>query len=537
MPAVNSETHPQLADFHSTGLRDFWLLPVAMLLTAMAAGTGWGIRGQYGHETGAMIAGTLASLTLVMLFIPGAMSLTGARAAAMMATAIGVGGSMTYGQTVGLTHDHEIVGNVEAWRWGMLGLFLKGGVWIGFGGLFLGMGLGGKRYRAAEMTMLLAGAVALFFLGVWLINSPFDPANKQLPYLYFSDHWQFEPERYAAGEIKPRYETFGGYWLALVGLILWVRVVRGDKLALRMAVFGIIGGGLGFSGGQCTQSAHAWHPEWFQEGGILGFGEAVFSKFNWWNIMETTFGMIWGATIAFGLWWNRRLINVPDSDERSIPAVVEILLAAMYLSFVLVGEFEYLNPRNLPVHTIEFMSTHPFDFVSYWYIEIGIVIVSLPLIGIAGGRMWPYLMLLLGIAVPICGKTMSVIGYSTNHASVWFENTGFAWYILVQVPLLTGAVIAAWLISNSRRHTAARFAAVSLAFTTLLYFGLNTAFFGFPSPLDPIEQWGGRHPSQLFFTISAACLLVSAVLTSLIVPGFVGKHRAQAQSSYMEHPF
>ena len=80
-----------------------------MLLTAMAAGTGWGIRGQYGHETGAMIAGTLASLTLVMLFIPGAMSLTGARAAAMMATAIGVGGSMTYGQTVGLTHDHDVI--------------------------------------------------------------------------------------------------------------------------------------------------------------------------------------------------------------------------------------------------------------------------------------------------------------------------------------------------------------------------------------------------------------------------------------------
>ncbi len=29
-----------------------------------------GIRGQYGHESGAMIAGALTSLTLVMLFIP-----------------------------------------------------------------------------------------------------------------------------------------------------------------------------------------------------------------------------------------------------------------------------------------------------------------------------------------------------------------------------------------------------------------------------------------------------------------------------------
>ena len=42
----------------------------AILLTAMAGGMGWGIRGQYGHETGAMIAGALISLVLVRLFCP-----------------------------------------------------------------------------------------------------------------------------------------------------------------------------------------------------------------------------------------------------------------------------------------------------------------------------------------------------------------------------------------------------------------------------------------------------------------------------------
>ncbi len=33
-----------------------------MMLGAFAGGMGWGIRGQYGHETGAMIAGLLLSL-------------------------------------------------------------------------------------------------------------------------------------------------------------------------------------------------------------------------------------------------------------------------------------------------------------------------------------------------------------------------------------------------------------------------------------------------------------------------------------------
>src|SRR5262245_8936307 len=124
--------------------RDPHLL-AAVLFPALAAGMGWGIRGQYGHETGAMIAGALAALTLVLLFASHFSSVTGARAAALMAAAIGIGGSETYGQTVGLTHDKELVGHWAALTWGMLGLALKGGLWIGFGGAFLGMGLGGKR--------------------------------------------------------------------------------------------------------------------------------------------------------------------------------------------------------------------------------------------------------------------------------------------------------------------------------------------------------------------------------------------------------
>ena len=58
-----------------------WL---AMLATAMAGGMGWGIRGQYGHETGAMVAGVLVSLVLVFLFCPENRSIHVIRAAAML---------------------------------------------------------------------------------------------------------------------------------------------------------------------------------------------------------------------------------------------------------------------------------------------------------------------------------------------------------------------------------------------------------------------------------------------------------------------
>ena len=42
-----------------------WL---ALLAGAAAGGMGWGIRGQYGHETGAMLSGALVGFTLMLLY-------------------------------------------------------------------------------------------------------------------------------------------------------------------------------------------------------------------------------------------------------------------------------------------------------------------------------------------------------------------------------------------------------------------------------------------------------------------------------------
>ena len=78
---------------------------------------------------------------------------------------------MTYGQTVGLTHDGPLVGNVDAYRWGMLGLAIKGGVWIGLGGALFGMGLGGKHYGTIELLILLTVMMVALLIGVHLLKS------------------------------------------------------------------------------------------------------------------------------------------------------------------------------------------------------------------------------------------------------------------------------------------------------------------------------------------------------------------------------
>ncbi len=166
-----------------------WWRPV--LLGALAGGMGWGIRGQYGHETGAMIAGVLVAFVLTLQLAGHLPLLQVARAVAWCAAAIGIGGSMTYGQTIGLTQNAAVIDHHDAYGWGMVGLALKGGIWIGFAGAFLGMGLSRKTYRTPELALLLGALLALFFLGIQALNEPFDPANRVLPRIYFSADWRW----------------------------------------------------------------------------------------------------------------------------------------------------------------------------------------------------------------------------------------------------------------------------------------------------------------------------------------------------------
>ncbi len=459
----------------------------AMILTALAAGMGWGIRGQYGHESGAMIAGALASLTLVMLFVPNASSLVAIRAAAMMTVAIGIGGSMTYGQTIGLTQNGPVLGNTEALRWGLLGLFIKGGIWIAFGGLFLGMGLGGKRYRPVEMAILMPLLLGLMFLGVWLINKPYDPSQRLLPAIYFSADWYFEPD---ALDLKPRFEVWGGLLVSLLGFAAYSRFVRGDRLAGRMTLIGFLAGGLGFSLGQCVQAYHAWHPEVFQEGGTLGRFADTFGYFNWWNMMETTFGMVWGGVIALGLWLNRHLIVIPSEPEDvTIRPEWEITLCVIHL---------------ILLTTAEFLTFPAWGFDPEFYIENGLVMSTLPLIGILGGRLWPYLMVLPVLATPIVGKTLKNLAYDTTDMTV---SEGWLWLVAIPVGITT--CVGAWLIAaEARRQPAGRAAAIALFCCTCVYFGLNTVFF---RGAWPWHEWTGRTPNQTIFSVCAVTLLIAAV--------------------------
>ena len=80
----------------------------------------------------------------------------------------------------------------------------------------------------------------------------------------------------------------------------------------------MLGGALGFPLGQALQASNAWNPGMYNES-FIGF----FTKyFNWWNMMETTFGAAMGAVLGLGL----------GTEFRLFPLHLLFLLCKVFLS-------------------------------------------------------------------------------------------------------------------------------------------------------------------------------------------------------------
>jgi hypothetical protein len=467
-PAMPNDHLAKELDRDNTQFSSLWL---TLLLTAAAGGMGWGIRGQYGHETGAMLAGLLVALVIGLLFCGRQSSLFAARVVAVAAVGISFGGSMTYGQTVGLTHDAELQGNWAALRWGMLGLAIIGGIWIGFAGVLMGAALSGKRYRALEILLLFLFLIQLYFVGVWLLNEPFDPANRQLPRIYFSDDWYWEPDK---ADLKPRREVWGGLLFALAGLWCYVTLWKRDAMARNLGLFGTVFGGVGFAGGQAVQAYHAWNAERFLDGWFA----PIEPYMNWWNTMETLFGAMLGMGLGLGVWLNRRKLPPPLKDHVEVAPAAEFVLLA--------GHVAALAAWN-------FMSFDALDRVADHALTMGLM----PLALIVGGRYSPYLVALPVVAMPICGKTLRELSY--YHTEI---PTAYGWMFFVILPMVLLTALALFLVRRGERGRSGQsFSRWALLIASWLYFALNFAFFRFPWPW---ESPTARTPSAVVF---AACLL------------------------------
>ena len=97
---------------------------------ALSLSIGWGIRGNFGHEFGAMIPGALAAMAAVIL--SGRVDWWSRIAHFAFFGALGwsFGGSISYMQVIGYTHSGDSVSVL----YGFAGLFVIGFLWAAMGG-------------------------------------------------------------------------------------------------------------------------------------------------------------------------------------------------------------------------------------------------------------------------------------------------------------------------------------------------------------------------------------------------------------------
>ena len=264
---------------------------------------GWGLRGSIGGGSlGAMIPGAMIGLVLCLML--GRHSDAGL-IAGFAAVGVGFGGQETYGQTVGLSLQPE------TFWWAILGFVIKGAAWGLLGGAFIGIALDRLRYSTAQ---LVAG-FAVMILGTWLgwqyVNSP--------KLIYFSNRLD-----------SPREEVWAGLWLGGLLLLAWLR----SRVPSLFALYGAIGGGIGFGAGASLQP----------------MGRAVWTgmPLGWWKAMELTFGGILGLAFVLCAWHLRRQLAgaraaaaSPVPLWRALPGALVAIALAIVAGQYVPARFDY----------------------------------------------------------------------------------------------------------------------------------------------------------------------------------------------------
>ena len=130
------------------------------VLTALSLSVGWGIRGNFGHEYGAMIPGALAAMAAVLLSSRGDWVREAPFFAMFGALGWSFGGSISYMQVIGYTHS----GHSPSVLYGFACLFVIGFLWAALGGAGTALPAVAGRQRLAELMLPLSLVFVLWWL-------------------------------------------------------------------------------------------------------------------------------------------------------------------------------------------------------------------------------------------------------------------------------------------------------------------------------------------------------------------------------------
>ena len=322
-----------------------------ILLPGITMLLGWGLRGYIGGGPfGAMIPGSLVAMSLCLLL---GFSVEQASIITLFGViGIGFGGEMTYGQTIGFVRASDTL------LWGLLGLTLKGAVWGLLGGTCIGIAFSRNKYSRKTLVIGLLLSLVGFYLGWKLINDP--------KLVYFSNRIN-----------KPRDESWAGLLFMAVSLLAYFKIKAkdsGDFLPLRFALWGTLGGGLGFGLGGL----------WMAFGHMIPVNQRWF---GWWKFMEFTFGFLFGAALGLCTWRNRGKLKAKmDADVQIEKSTKSFWSQLGVFAIIAIASFWLMSALSEQIsHGLENSQAFLLIFIRDWiwifggFVFIGIMLIIIGL--------------------------------------------------------------------------------------------------------------------------------------------------------------
>ena len=371
------------------------LRPAFYVATALSLSLGWGIRGNFGHEYGAMIPGALAALAAVLLSGRADWHRRTAEFALFGALGWSFGGSISYMQVVAYTHS----GHSPSVLYGFACLFVIGFLWATLGGAGTALSAVADRSFVTALYLPMGVVFSLW----WLQGAVIEPWLRQR---------DFELNWYDTDWLAALLALVGGMFVCMVRR----RLDRATALILSMATGWWVGFLLlvvvlglrmtpprgdnwaGCLGMTVTVVWYFWQIGLVEVtraalvcGFIGGIGFAAASMLelvevtsgyetNWHSVLEQTTGLFNGIGVAVAVAslarWNPSVDDSegPDHRPRTQPYA---------LGFVLLG-ITYLNLRKNVGEWVR-VEAMPAEMVgisaSAWF-NLGYILMALTLVAL-----------------------------------------------------------------------------------------------------------------------------------------------------------
>jgi hypothetical protein len=348
-----------------------------ILLCALSLSIGWGIRGNFGHEYGAMIPGALTAIAAVLMSERADWWRRVSYFAMFGAIGWSFGGSISYMWVIGYTHS----GHLPSQVYGFACLFVIGFLWGALGGA-------GTALPACLDREKLIGLFPpmLTVFGIWLIKYYANPLlaptgegdnRHENPLYWYDASWVAALLALVAGlifaAVRRRIDLGTslvlhlaiGWWVAFLLMVFMVDVLgiefrmtppRGDNWAgavgmtagmfiwclrrdlLPVAHASLVAGVVGGFGFATAAFLKLVEMRYLPPLLSSWFGESAWQT-NWHSILEQSYGFINGIGIALAmLFLARRLPSTTDEPRTGrwteVFAVGFVLLLVTYVNFV-----------------------------------------------------------------------------------------------------------------------------------------------------------------------------------------------------------